>query len=366
MTKKDNVKTMKPSELEFDRKNPRMAEYGILPTDSDEDVIEILWDAMDVHELVLSISASGFFTHETLLVSIEEGKNIVIEGNRRLAAAKVILSPKFRRDGWDIPDISKANKATLQELPVAISGREEAWRYLGFKHVNGPAKWTSYAKAKYIADVHRKYDISLPDIARQIGDTHRTVQRLYRGLMVIEQAERERVYNREDRFRKRLAFSHLYTGLDYEGISGFLSLRDESEETENPVPKEKAKELGELCVWLYGSKTDKKPPVIQTQNPHLRQLDAVLKSPEAIAALRDGENIDAAFEISRPPTEVFEKSLLRAKRELSRAKANIATGYNKSETLLRTAGSVATIADSIYEEMLHMRNPKKKARLTEV
>ena len=48
----------------------------------------------------------------------------------------------------------------------------------------------------------------------QIGDGHHTVQRLYRGLMVIEQAEREKVYDREDRFRQRFAFSHIYTGLD--------------------------------------------------------------------------------------------------------------------------------------------------------
>lgn len=356
---------IRPEELHFDRKNPRMAEYGISKAESENEIIEILWDAMDVRELVMSISASGFFSHERLIVAVEDQKNIVIEGNRRLAAVKVLLHPELRQAGWEIPEISGDVKASLQELPVTVSERKDAWQYLGFKHVNGPAKWTSYAKARYISDVRNTYGISLSDIARQIGDTHRTVQRLYRGLMVIEQAEREGVYDREDRYRQRLAFSHLYTGLDYDGIREFLSLRQETEETVNPVPAEKMRQLGEFCVWLYGSKKEKKPPVVETQNPHLSQLNEVLKNPEAIAALRDGSNIETAFEISRPPIAVFEEALLRAKRELTRAKANLATGYDGSEGLLRTAGSVATIADSIYEEMDRMRNPERKVRLTE-
>jgi DNA-binding transcriptional MerR regulator len=365
MTDENKVKSLKPDKLNFDLKNPRMAEYGISPTATDKDIIVILWDAMDVRELVMSISASGFFVHETLIVAIEKKRYVVIEGNRRLAAVKVLLHPELRQDGWNISAISEEVKATLQELPVTISDRQAAWRFLGFKHVNGPAKWTSYAKARYIADVHSTYDISLSTIAQQIGDVHRTVQRLYSGLMVIEQAEREGVYDREDRFRKHLAFSHLYTGLSYDGIRNFLSLCSETEETDTPVPAEKKEQLGQLCVWLYGSKKENKPPVVQTQNPHLRQLNAILKSPEAIVALRDGANIDTAFEISRPPTAIFEEALLRSKRELTRAKANLATGYDRSEGLLRIAGSIATIADSIYEEMDRMRSPKKKVRLTE-
>ena len=84
---------------------------------------------------------------------------------------------------------------------MLIGTRQDSWRHLGFKHVNGPAKWGSYAKSRYIADVHRKYDVPLDDIARQIGDTHRTVQRLYRALMVLEQAEKLEVFDREDRYR---------------------------------------------------------------------------------------------------------------------------------------------------------------------
>ena len=366
MQEKDTDKTLPTADLHFDRHNPRLAEYGITKSTTDDDIISILWDAMDVRELIQSIAARGYFAHEPLIVTKEGDKYIVIEGNRRLAAVRALTDPKLVESrGWDVPKLSKPELAKLSNLPVAISGRKEAWRYLGFKHVNGPAKWSSYAKAKGIADIHRKYEISLADIAEQIGDRHKTVQRLYRGLMVIEQAEREKVYDRDDRFRQRFAFSHLYTGLDYDGISKFLSLKSADAEAIAPVPKKAIKKLGELCVWLYGSKKARKPPVVEVQNPHLRQLDAVLANREAVAALRAGEDLAVSFELSRSPTAVFEEALLKAKRELQRARAHLTTGYDESEELLRIAGAVANLADDIYAEMERKKNPGKKTRLTE-
>ena len=154
----------------------------------------------------------------------------------------------------DIPSISDIEKAELQELPVLIDTRDKAWRYLGFKHVNGPAKWSSFAKSQYIADVHRNYGVSLEDIARQIGDTHRTVQRLFRGLMVIEQAERMKVFNREDRYNRHFSFSHLYTGLGYDGIASFIGLHPEGEENVEPFLLKKAKSSVNFACGCMGAR----------------------------------------------------------------------------------------------------------------
>jgi hypothetical protein len=361
------IRKFKTKDLHFDHKNPRLAEYGITSKTPESEILKILWDAMDVRELVQSIAASGFFPHEALIITREGSRDIAIEGNRRLAAVKVLLDKTLAKsNGWDVPDISASARKDLEEIPGILSDRKLAWRYLGFKHVNGPAKWSSYAKAAYIADVHEEYGVSLADIASQIGDNHNTVQRLYRGLMVLKQAEDSGVYDPEDRFRHRLAFSHLYTGLDYEGISSFLSISPKEEETNKPVPKNKLKNLGELCLWLYGSRKEKRPPVVESQNPDLRRLNAVVANREAIAALRSGADLNKAFELSRPPAAIFEESLLAAKRELTTARANLSTGYDKSEALLRIAGSVATIADDIYSEMERkIQGRSKKSRLTE-
>lgn len=353
--------------LHFDHLNPRLAEYGVEDGLKEEEILDILWDAMDVQELVQSISASGFFEHEALIVAKEDRRNIVIEGNRRLAAVKVLRSPELAaKKGWQVPKLTAAQRKELDKLPVLFESREGSWRYLGFKHVNGPAKWGSYAKAVYIADVHRKYKIALAEIAHQIGDRHRTVQRLYRGLMVLEQAEREKVFDREDRFNRHLSFSHLYTGLDYDGIASFLGVASKEDESPRPVPKEKVRALGELCGWLYGSRKEKREPVVRSQNPDLRQLNAVVANREAVAALRAGTALEKAFEISLPPKAVFEAALLAAKRELTTARAHLSAGYDNSEALLRIAGTIATMADDIYEELDRKHSVKtRKSRVTE-
>jgi len=81
---------------------------------------------------------------------------------------------------------------------------------MGFRHVNGPARWGSYAKAEYVRKVRSEYDVPLAEIARTIGDRHRTVQRLYRALMVLDQAATARVYSLNDR-AKRIFLFHICT-----------------------------------------------------------------------------------------------------------------------------------------------------------
>ena len=360
------VERLPVSALRFDPKNPRLPEFELTEDSTELEIIQVLWDAMDVRELVLSIAASGFFSHEPLIVDRENGTNVVIEGNRRLAAVRILLTPEeFEFSTADIPEITAQEKQELSELPVVIGTRGDSWRYLGFKHVNGPAKWSSYAKAQYIADVHRRFGVRLEDIAKQIGDTHRTVQRLYRGLMVIEQAERMQVFSRDDRWRNHFSFSHLYTGLNYSGICDFIGLQSDSWDEPEPVPAERSTELGELFLWMYGSKKQERPPVVETQNPHLRQLESVLSSRESVAALRANNDLASAFEQSRPSSTVFEESLFAAKRNLQRARGMLSTGYDGSERLLRTADAVADLAYDLSEEMHRKGNRRGRRRVAE-
>lgn len=362
----EEITPVEVSDLAFDIKNPRLSEFDLSASCTDEEMIRLLWDAMDVEELVFSIAASGFFRHEPLIVAREDGKNIVIEGNRRLAAVQVLLDPELAQTlNLAVTAISEQARNALLALPTIQGTRETAWRYLGFKHVNGPAKWSSYAKARYVADVNKNFDVPLEEIARQIGDTHKTVQRLYRGLMVIEQAERLKVFDRRDRWRNHFSFSHLYTGLDYEAISNFIGLKSATEEVNEPVPIERKGELEALCLWLYGSKKEGKAPIVEKQNPHLRMLAAVVKERESLVTLRVSSDLEYAFEVSRPSSNVFEESLLESKINLEKARRLLSSGYDGSEQLLRIADAVATLASDLVAEMDRKRNSAVKSRASE-
>lgn len=352
-----------PDNLHFDYKNPRIAEFDINANTPEKDIMRILWTAMGVEEIVLSIKASGFFPYEPLYGINEGGKITIIEGNRRLAAVKAILDPNL----VNFPGVNK-NALTvsdhiiqqLQELTVIIvPDRKSAWKFIGFKHINGAQKWGSYAKAQYISEIHNEYHVPLAEIASQLGDTFNTVEKLYQGLQVINQAEKEGVFNRSDVPANRLFFSHLYTGLQQSGFKSFLGIEDTPMDSKTPISQDKIQDLGDLLNWVFGSKSKGIQPVIKSQNPDLRQLDAVIRNSEARAALKQGESLTASFDITRPKAATFEEHLMSAKFSLQKAFAYLTEGYNGgNKDLLEQADSVANLADELHKQMesIHKRH----------
>lgn len=365
------IESLPVLDLNFDRQNPRLVGYGIRPNTPDEEVIKTLWQEMAVDEVAMSIVASGYWQQEPLIVTKENGKWVVIEGNRRLAAVRALLDPKLAQMvGTPLGnDLKPEVEATLKNLPVIKSTREDSWRYLGFRHVNGPARWSSYAKAEYIRFVHEEYEIPLEEIASQIGDRHRTVRRLYRALMVLRQASRAKVYSLDDRTRKNLPFSHLYTALDYEGFQSFLQLKPEEDETDSPVPKDRQPQLGQVLVWLFGNKKDGKPAIIEKQNPDVGRLDKVLRSDEACRALERGTSLYDAFILADPAKDRLRAHLLDAKSKLQAALGVVSEGFDGEEDIVKTAGTVANLADKVYDELENkyqsVKTGSKKGRMTD-
>ncbi len=70
----------------------------------------------------------------------------------------------------------------------------------------------------------------------QIGDYNSTVLRMYRGLMIVEQAEEAKVFKRADIAKNRFHFNYIYTGMDYPGIINFLGLRNKGRRTTGRFP----------------------------------------------------------------------------------------------------------------------------------
>jgi len=118
-----------------------------------------MWRDFAVAEVALSIAANGFWDYEPLVVTNERDHWVVIEGNRRLAAVKLLCNEAERKrvGATDLPDVSPDLCSELATLPVYASTRSDIWQYVGFKHINGPQAWQSYSKAQHIAWVHVVY-----------------------------------------------------------------------------------------------------------------------------------------------------------------------------------------------------------------
>jgi hypothetical protein len=351
-------------DLLLDPLNPRLADFGLSQNATQDEIAGVLWSKMAVDELALSIAENGFYEHEPLYAVKEKGKSYVIEGNRRLAAVKLLTDDGLRNrlKIAGVPEISASAKRKLDSLPVIYCKRGDVWAYLGFKHINGPQAWDSYAKAHYVAWVNNEVGIDLDEISRRIGDKHSTVARLYDALMVLEQAEESGVFSREDRYREHFSFSHLTTGLGYTGIQSFLGLPkgDRTIGKRKPVPKDHERQLGEFLGWLYGSRSEAVAPIVQSQNPDLRRLDEVLKNKQAVAALRTGLPLSVSLEISKGDERVFRESIVEAKQNLQKARGTQLTGYDGNQDLFQTAEAILELANALVAEMNTSRNKTKK------
>jgi hypothetical protein len=358
--------------LFLDKENARLSSssQGTTP----DDLLRILWNEMAVNELVLSIAANGFYTEEPLLAIAaeplekdEKNQNyIVIEGNRRLAAVKLLRDVTLQQKlkVGEFPKIDQARRDSMNELPVLIyPSREILWSYLGFRHINSPQPWDAFSKAKYAALVHEKYNIPLDEIAKKIGDSHHTVTRLYRGYKILQQAELQAGFDKEDRIRNKFYFSHLYTATDQTEFQTFLGINPTDSLKENPVPKAKLNALKELTTWLYGRKSDGIMPVVQSQNPDLGRLREVIGKTNALAALRSGYSLSKAWEIGIGDQQRFRDSLVRSKEELQQAKATVTTGFHGEQDLMDLIEGIIAYVNTIKTEMNQLREKNNVTKL---
>jgi hypothetical protein len=356
--------------LDFDADNPRLFEEGFKKP-SDTQIIRALADSADLSEIVESIGANGYIDIEPLIVQRVKNRFVVLEGNRRLAAIRILLNPDLAKNtGITVPEISKAVLKTLKVVTVyAVSNPDQARNFIGFKHINGPHKWDAHAKGRFAADWYRKEKsngITLEKIAQRLGDRHDTVVRLVNGIFVLDQATATKAFSMDDRYPgRKFAFSHLYTALTRPGYREYLGLPDEWRTVDpkpNPVPRSNIDNLQQVMTWLYGSKPDAIEPVVTSQNPHIKQLGAVLQNPRARAMLISRNSLSEAYaEVGSKGTR-FESALINAKQEAETALSQIAGFDPEDSTLLEAGGELRTTADALFTTMTGLANKKTTSR----
>lgn len=304
----------RPGDLRFDPINPRMP---LMRFTDDVETIKYMMETHDVDELVRSILATGWLDYEPLIV--EDATNHVLEGNRRLAALKLIGSADLRAGtGYQLPAIPDPKPLPDRIRIRRVPDRKTARAFIGFKHVNGPVKWDAYAKARFAAEWLDDAG-QLADVSRALGDTHNTIRRLVDGWRVLQQAI-SWGFNIDERGARKFSFSHLYTAIARPSARAYLGLTTDLSDVlpSNPVPPDHRVQLAEFMSWLYGQGQDK-PPVLRSQNPDLNRIVEVLTSAAATSELVRSRNLDAAYEMVVPKSDRFADAVFDAIRSAEKA-----------------------------------------------
>lgn len=340
------IKPVKVDELSLDLENPRFV--GTKFADETE-MVRFLFDNADLSELLISIINSGYLDFEPIVV--RRGDNTVLEGNRRIAALKLIRSADLRNAlSISLPGTPTENAQPDEVRAVLVDNAAEARSFIGFKHINGPQKWDAMSKAKYAADWYEE-GASLDEISRALGDTFNTVNRLVHGYRVYQQALDEG-FDPEKRSARRLAFSHLYTAITRSSIREWLGIDEKAES--NPVPDNRVDRLRTLMSWLYGQGPGE-PAIVKTQNPDLNRLADVVAVERTREMLMETRDLGVAWQELEPQSLRLEKSLVQAVRS-TEAAASLAGSFDGKETTFELGQRLFNASRTLFKSFRDFRD----------
>lgn len=340
-----NQERIMPIEVKYlflDPENPRLALDGNKL--SENDLILKLYKIYSLEDLLTSLSQHGYFTEEPL-IAVQRNKNVqkektytVVEGNRRLAALKLLLFEEIRQvvGAKKISDIDGKIRGKLDPVPVKIySSRKEIVPYLGVRHITGVKPWTSQAKAKYIYYLANQGH-KIREIKKMVASRGDVVPRHLLTLYLINQANEisDKTWEEEAR---GFNFSLLYTAIGYASIRQCLKISSSAnqEPKPSPVPESYKSELISLMTEIYGSPDYKKPARI-TESRQIKLLAAVYENKEILDEFKSGLPLEQAFRKSGGEEAMLIDTLREASINLDDANS-IAPHHKKNQGAIRWA-----------------------------
>lgn len=346
--------------LRFDPENPRLP-----PTVEGTDEGAVLtWMLSDssLSELMGSIASHGYFPGDPLLVSpwaeageepnFQEGAEYkVVEGNRRLAALKLLSglaeAPRRRSTVEELIAISAG-----QELdPVAaclFPKRDAILDYLGYRHITGIKEWDPLEKARYLRQLRtRASEHAAPpsntELARTIGSKGPYVGRLLAGLEALERLSVKPGLVESGLDIDDVPFSLLTTAFNHDGIVNDLLKLDRADDPDlTGVDEEGLEKLGE---WLFVPREKGNTALEDSRNMGL--LSSIVGSPKAVEAFDRGMPINEAALLAHRPDEVLMAVLDEAMGRLGIAGDHADELDQASGELVKAAGAVSAAAESV-------------------
>jgi hypothetical protein len=301
--------------LKFDDENPRF--YRLNDASSVDAVVAEMLDDESVQDLMLSIGSKGYFQGEPLLVAaVGDGTYVVIEGNRRLAATKLLngeLQPPDRRSALVAQLRAGATVAAPTELPCLVyAERKQVLRYLGYRHITGVKQWDSLSKAKYLLQLKEEFHSTLERAAQlkaladDIGSRPDYVSQLLTALNLYTTASDEKFFGLPVR-PEDVEFSYITTALNYRKIVDWLGLTSKGD---YEMPGLRTEELKKAFGWMFAK--DQLGRTVVGESRRLSMLAEVVGSADARVKLEANLNLDEAYLYTDGPQEALKTALTQA------------------------------------------------------
>lgn len=341
-------------ELYFDLSNPRFPDR-MIEAEEDE-VIEWMIRNGDIEALMESIATTGYSDAEPVLtVKREEKKYDVVEGNRRLAAVKLLNHPeKAMVKSKTINSIAADARHTLDLIPALVYEKKpDIIAYLGYRHITGVKSWGPLEKAKYLRQLYEQYQQDLQDreaIFRHISKIVATkpyhARKTLTTLGLYEHAKEKAFWQIESLDEGKIDFSVLGTAASYGGIAEFLGLSSPQDiDLQGLIDRH----LMELFSWLFIKTIEGGARVSESRK--LKTLNYVVSNPEALKAFRDGRTLDDAARYTAEADENFKDFINNAFTWIKAAESQINNLKDLSSTDRDLLRDIERIAHRMYLDL---------------
>lgn len=318
-----DVQPLPLESLTFDPDNPRFAAQARSERADVSAIIERMTQEENVQELMGSIGKLGYFPGEPLLVAPNpQGPPdyIVVEGNRRLAALK-LLTGQLPSDLPSVQALREELGYGATHVPCLVFGdRSELLRYLGYRHITGAKRWEPLPKARFLQQLRDTFfadldtDNQLRAIAREIGSKPNYVGQLLTGIAVFDRAKELGFFGLPNVSAETVEFSLLTTALSYSNLAEYIGLNGR---IDTRAPGLKEPQSKNLFLWMFSRNEDGETVLGESRN--LRKLAAVVAKSRALEVLIERKDLEHAFLFSDGPAAAFEAMLTQVESGLAAA-----------------------------------------------
>jgi hypothetical protein len=359
---KDLVEVNIPlSSIFLDPNNPRFVaqDWTYIPDNQvDDDAIQNetrlkMIREFGVEKLKMNMEVNGFLPIDRVIVrQFKDNKYVVLEGNRRICAAKMIS--QFAGDGTSVNEDVLDSLKNIPCLQYIGGEKDAAWIFQGLRHITGINDWSAFNKAKLLVEQMEIESLSLTEVGKRFGLTPYGAGQWVRGYYAFKQAREESDFINEVDEKSYPYLQELFS-------RSSASVREWLEWDEAQYKFRNALNFNEFIGWIYPRTTinDVESNIMENNQSRgdfekraLRRSDDTRQLAFLIREDKQAfEKFRREFDIERAYSEAIQKKYEREIRET----------IDQTEVVFKIISECKIALDNIPHKML--KNDDTKNRL---
>ncbi len=265
-------------------------------------VQEKLIREFSIDKLILNIETNGFLCIDRVIVKeFEDHKYVVLEGNRRICAAKMLLH-RYTENSSSVGEDIIDSLRNIHCLVYTGSDSQPAWIFQGLRHIMGIYDWSAFNKAKLLVKIMEDENLSLTTVGKKFGLSAYGAGQWVRGYSAFTQAAEESDYTKEVDERAYPFFQELFSRSNA-SIREWMDWDDKCYRFKNEL------NFNEFLSWLYPREDEELSDGVDslgdwsnrklTKRDDIRNVSYLIReSPSDFTSFRNDGDIEKAYSIA--------------------------------------------------------------------